>query len=160
MLQVPVDAVCHSTFGELFVFLLLQRRMLCIGLYRPVEHMGQSFSYVYTNPDPWTELQEGDRAMVLHTVHGAPGAGSSQFPGDAWGFAKRQPDVASPSEMHGRMHEGDGDSVWGHAVAGDAGMAKGSVDVGQARTGCAVAQAAVHDEPVRAAPLLLPQTIL
>jgi hypothetical protein len=50
MLQVPVQRMHCSTFGELFRVLLQQHGMLCCGLYRQASLYGNPLWYVYTNP--------------------------------------------------------------------------------------------------------------
>ncbi|KAJ7570308.1 hypothetical protein O6H91_01G114300 [Diphasiastrum complanatum] len=52
-------------YCELFVELLKERKMLALGLYRPLGTHGSPVSYVYTNPSPHEELVSGDLVYVL-----------------------------------------------------------------------------------------------
>lgn len=83
-LQFAVDLTQHSSFGQLFTHVLVQRSAVCIGLYRPTVHLGQAFSYVYTNPPPDTVLVEGDRAIVLQPLS----ADTQRLPADACGIPR------------------------------------------------------------------------
>ncbi|KAJ7570310.1 hypothetical protein O6H91_01G114400 [Diphasiastrum complanatum] len=52
-------------YGELFKELLKERKMLALGLYRPLGTHGSPVSYVYTNPPPHEQLVSGDLVYVL-----------------------------------------------------------------------------------------------
>lgn len=81
VVQLEVDAVRFAMFGPLFAWLLRERGVLCLALYRPVTHLGQAFSCVLTNPAADTQLVPGDRAVVLQPL--LPGQG---LPGDVCGL--------------------------------------------------------------------------
>lgn len=87
LLQMEVDVAAHVIYGHLFAHLLMQRRMLCIGLYRStVTESGRRIRYVCTNPAREEQLRPGDRAIVVHSLPVDGAAQEARVPEDAWGF--------------------------------------------------------------------------
>jgi hypothetical protein len=64
-MQIPVPEECiGGSFEELF-FNLLEKKLISMALYRLRNAVGNSNSYVYTNPDPDTIISHRDRVFVL-----------------------------------------------------------------------------------------------
>lgn len=109
-MQLGVDVGEHRHFGDLFVELLTQTGVLCVGLYRPTMHMGQTFYYPYTNPAPGTPLMEGDRAIVLQPLPPSIGqhdAGDALHAVAAAATGQRQQTSKSSTGQSDKQHDED-----------------------------------------------------
>ncbi len=63
--QISVPEECVSkTYDKLFKF-LLDKNLVALGLYRLPGANDNRYSYVYTNPDPKTNITYRDRVFVL-----------------------------------------------------------------------------------------------
>ena len=59
----PEDCV-GKTFEHLFIT-LLDKKLVCLGLYRLKNSTGNEYPYVYTNPDSEKLITHRDMAFVL-----------------------------------------------------------------------------------------------
>ncbi len=55
----------NKTFGQLFLYLLADKNMICLGLYRLSGALDNSHPYCYTNPDSDVKLTHRDKVFVL-----------------------------------------------------------------------------------------------
>ena len=63
-IRVPDDLV-NKMFKELFIYLLEERELVALGLYRLPDVRDNLYPYVYTNPPPNCRLTPKDRVYVL-----------------------------------------------------------------------------------------------